>query len=79
LRPINRIGYGDGKHICQRGVFWPMAFEATVPECQAIGEIPKDVFGGFYRKRTCPAARRQGAESVFTTDGMVQVDGHRHR
>ena len=56
-----------------------MAFEATVPECQAIGEIPTDVFGGFYRKRTCPAARRQGAESVFTTDGMVQVDGHRHR
>lgn len=56
-----------------------MAFEATVPECQVIGEIPKDVFGGFYRKRTCPAARRQGAESVFTTDGMVQVDGHRHR
>jgi carotenoid cleavage dioxygenase-like enzyme len=57
----------------QRGVFWPMAFEATVPECEVIGEIPKGIFGGFYRNgptRRRPA--RQGVETVFTTDGMVQ-------
>jgi len=57
----------------QRGVFWPMAFEATVPECRVIGEIPKDVFGGFYRNGpTQRRPARQGVETVFTTDGMVQ-------
>ena len=57
----------------QRGVFWPMAFEAKVPECRVTGEIPKDIYGGFYRNgptRRHPA--RQGVETVFTTDGMVQ-------
>lgn len=56
-----------------------MAFEATVPEYQVIGEAPRTCSGGFYRKQTCPAAPRQGVERVFTTDRMVQVDGHRHR
>lgn len=57
----------------QRGVFWPMAFEAHVAECRVIGEIPRDIFGGFYRNGpTQKYPARQGNETVFTTDGMVQ-------
>ncbi|MFE0748336.1 carotenoid oxygenase family protein [Gordonia sp. NPDC058843] len=58
----------------QRGVFWPMAFEATVPECRIIeGAIPKDIYGGLYHNGpTVRRPQRQGVESVFTTDGMVQ-------
>ncbi|AFR48194.1 carotenoid oxygenase family protein [Gordonia sp. KTR9] len=58
----------------QRGVFWPMAFEATVPELRVVeGEIPKDIYGGLYHNGpTVHYPARQGIESVFTTDGMVQ-------
>jgi carotenoid cleavage dioxygenase len=51
-----------------------MAFEATVPECRIIeGQIPKDIYGGLYHNG--PTRRRrakQGVETIFTTDGMVQ-------
>jgi carotenoid cleavage dioxygenase len=56
------------------GVYRPMKFEATIAECEVVeGEIPKDIYGGFYRNG--PSARRphlQSSEGLFTTDGMVQ-------
>ena len=57
-----------------RGVFWPMSFEADVPECRVVqGEIPKDLYGGLYHNGpTVRHPQQQGVEGVFTTDGMVQ-------
>ncbi len=58
-----------------RGPFRPMRFEATVEDCiVAEGEIPADLNGGFYRNG--PAWRRpsrQGCNSPFAMDGMVQA------
>lgn len=57
-----------------RGVFWPMSFEADVPECRVIeGEIPKGIYGGVYHNGpTVRFPTKQGVESVWTTDGMVR-------
>jgi carotenoid cleavage dioxygenase-like enzyme len=58
-----------------RGPFAPMRFEATVEDCiVSEGKVPPALNGGFYR--VGPTWRRpskQGCDSAFAMDGMVQA------
>lgn len=58
----------------QRGPFTPMRFEATVKDCLVVeGELPKSLNGGFYRNGpTWCRPSRQGLETAYTMDGMMQ-------
>jgi carotenoid cleavage dioxygenase-like enzyme len=58
-----------------RGPFKPMRFEATVEDCVVVdGEIPADLNGGFYRNGpTWRRPSRQGCDSPFAMDGMIQA------
>ncbi len=57
----------------QRGPFRPMRFEATIEDCIVSGELPEGLEGGFYRNGpTWRRPNKQGLESVYTIDGMVQ-------
>jgi carotenoid cleavage dioxygenase len=51
-----------------------MRFEATVEDCiVSQGEIPKDLFGGFYRVGpTWKRPTKQGTVGLLSMDGMVQ-------
>lgn len=56
------------------GPLKPMRFEAVVEDCiVAEGELPADLFGGFYRcGPTWKRPTKQGVDGLFTMDGMVQ-------
>lgn len=58
----------------QRGPFTPMRFEATVRDCVVTeGQIPKTLNGGFYRNGpTWRRPTKQGVETAYTIDGMMQ-------
>ncbi|CAJ1511074.1 carotenoid oxygenase family protein [[Mycobacterium] burgundiense] len=57
----------------QRGPFRPMRFEATIEDCIVSGELPDGLEGGFYRNGpTWRRPNKQGLETVYTIDGMVQ-------
>src|SRR3546814_10936668 len=58
----------------QRGPFTPMRFEATIRDCLVVdGELPKALNGGFYRNGpTWRRPSKQGLESAYTIDGMMQ-------
>ncbi|HEY1969810.1 MAG TPA: carotenoid oxygenase family protein [Pseudonocardia sp.] len=58
----------------QRGPFTPMRFEATITDCLVVeGEIPDGLVGGFYRNGpTWRRPNKQGCETAYTMDGMVQ-------
>ncbi|MDD9963470.1 MAG: carotenoid oxygenase family protein [Gammaproteobacteria bacterium] len=55
------------------GPLRPQRFEATVEDCIVEGEIPKDLYGGFYR--TSPTFKRhkkQPGYGMMASDRMVQ-------
>ncbi len=57
----------------QRGPYRPMRFEATIEDCIVEGELPDGLEGGFYRNGpTWRRPNKQGLETVYTIDGMVQ-------
>ncbi|MGH9035412.1 MAG: carotenoid oxygenase family protein [Acidimicrobiia bacterium] len=63
-----------------RGPFKPMRFEATVEECVVTqGEVPRELNGGFYRNGpTWRRPSRQGCDTAFALDGMIQALIFRH-
>lgn len=57
----------------QRGPFTPMRYEATIEDCLVEGDLPPDLYGGFYRNGpTWRRPQKQGCETAYTMDGMIQ-------
>src|SRR5690606_18719224 len=56
-----------------QGAYEPVARETTALDLPVIGEIPKDLYGCFYRNGPNPAQAPQGLHHWFDGDGMVHA------
>lgn len=74
----NRIETGPLSELNQlnpylQGAYEPVAQETTALDLQVIGEIPKDLWGCFYRNGPNPAKAPEGLHHWFDGDGMVHA------
>lgn len=56
-----------------QGAYEPVAKETTALDLPVVGEIPKDLFGCFYRNGPNPAQAPEGLHHWFDGDGMVHA------
>jgi len=56
-----------------KGAYEPVAKETTALDLTVIGEIPKDLWGCFYRNGPNPAQAPEGLHHWFDGDGMVHA------
>ena len=56
-----------------QGAYEPVAKETTALDLKVIGEIPKDLWGCFYRNGPNPAQAPEGLHHWFDGDGMVHA------
>lgn len=56
-----------------QGAYEPVARETTADDLPVIGEIPRDLYGAFYRNGPNPAVAPQGLHHWFDGDGMLHA------
>ena len=56
-----------------QGAYEPVAKETTALNLEVIGEIPKDLYGCFYRNGPNPAQAPEGMHHWFDGDGMLHA------
>lgn len=56
-----------------QGVYEPVKREVTALELEVIGEIPKDLFGGYYRNGPNPVHAPTALHHWFDGDGMLHA------
>ncbi|MGH6978444.1 MAG: carotenoid oxygenase family protein, partial [Brevundimonas sp.] len=56
-----------------QGAYEPVARETTALDLTVIGEIPKDLYGCFYRNGPNPAQAPEGMHHWFDGDGMLHA------
>ena len=54
-----------------RGLYAPVTEEVTADDLQVIGELPRDLFGAYFRNGPNPASPPTGMHHWFDGDGML--------
>lgn len=53
------------------GLYAPVKEEISADKLEAVGEIPRDLYGGYFRNGPNPAAPPKGMHHWFDGDGMI--------